>query len=194
MLAADPPSSLLPLHTRARPPPPRPPTRHLFNNPFTSIPCDWGVNTTVTTSLVLPSGVSLADCIPPPSAPPTASDPPPTADVPVQRDVGTCDAPGMSFIDSLEGCSAAAAALGLIDVDAHDISFGATDEQLINQPLLPYGCYYMASHPADRQLLFNPNGHTGGSNDQDRRSICLRTEGYTATTEAATTTQSRGDC
>ena len=37
--------------------------RYIFDNPFTSVPCDWGVNTTVTTNLTLPTGISLDDCV-----------------------------------------------------------------------------------------------------------------------------------
>ena len=51
----------------------------------------------------------------------------------VYRDVGTCDAPGLSFIHTLEGCSAAADALGLLDTVAPDISEGRSSAQLRNQ-------------------------------------------------------------
>ena len=47
----------------------------LNGNPFTRVPCDWGVNTAVTTNLRLPTGVSLANCepFPPSTSSPTIS-------------------------------------------------------------------------------------------------------------------------
>ena len=68
-------------------------------------------------------------------------------------------------------CGRVAASLGLLDQDPVDISVGRTEQQLANQATLPFGCYYMASHSAETQLLFNPNGRLD-STDTDRVSLC----------------------
>ena len=64
------------------------PHRWLNGNPFTSVPCDWGVDTAVTTNIQLPGGVWLADCV---SANPTAS---PTANPSANPTAGTSNASG----------------------------------------------------------------------------------------------------
>ena len=88
------------------------------------------------------------------------------------RDVGNCDLPGYSPIDSLDGCNEASRSIGLVDTVARDISEGRSSAQLANQATLPFGCYYMADHSEDTQLLFNPNGDHD-SNDTIRVSICV---------------------
>ena len=88
------------------------------------------------------------------------------------RNVGNCDVQGYSPIDSLEGCDEASRSIGLVDTAAHDISEGRSSAQLANQASLPFGCYYMADHPEDTQLLFNPNGHRN-STDASRPSVCV---------------------
>ena len=96
----------------------------------------------------------------------------------VHQAVGNCNGRAaansrmsLRFIESAEACSVAAQELGLVDTVAHDISEGRSEAQLANQARLPFGCYYMADHGPETQLLFNPNG-VRESEDAGRTSIC----------------------
>ena len=78
----------------------------------------------------------------------------------VLQPVGTCRA-GTDFIETDADCAAAAASLGLSDIDP-----GATTTSTN-----PHGCYFKESNIAASQLWLNPDGDKADA-DTDRVSLC----------------------